>query len=343
MLTLSEELRRRGHEVRFVGFQGRGLAAHTRRLGYPTRELRVRTKIDPLAVIRLARWLRREGCDVLHAHLSTSAVNGALAARLARVPGIATVHGMSGKLSFVACHHLIAVSAPVQRHLVAQGVHEAKISIVPNGLKLTGPSLGKQEARERLGLPPDVKVIGCVARLTALKGIDHLLAAHRRLLDDWPDVRCVVVGDGDLRDELVSLARSLGTQDHVVFTGYRRDVVDVLPALDVFVFPTLREAMGIALVEAMAAGLPVVATRVGGIPDVITEETGLLVNPGDPIALADAASQLLGDPGSARLMGEAGRVRAAEEFSDQRMALRTLQVYRTVISRFDRREGLTAP
>jgi glycosyltransferase involved in cell wall biosynthesis len=245
---------------------------------------------------------------------------------------------MSGKLSYVACHHLIAVSAPVQRHLVAQGVHEAKISIVPNGLTLSASAMGKPEARARLGLPVGSRVIGCVARLTALKGIDHLLVAHRRLLDDWPDVHCVVAGDGELRHDLAALARSLGTHTRVLFAGYRHDVADVLPAFDVFVFPTLREAMGIALVEAMAAGLPVVATRVGGIPDVLTPETGLLVNPSDPIALADAAARFLSDPAMSRRMGEAGRQRAAEEFSDRKMALRTLQVYRSVMSRFGPRK-----
>ncbi len=336
MLTLTDELRRQGHRVQFGTFARRGLGEHVRRLGYETKEFRVRAKIDPLAIVGLARFLRRGGFDLLHAHLSTSAVNGSLAARLARVPSVASVHGLSGKLSFSACDHLIAVSGDVRRHLVAQGVGEARVSIVPNGLVLPSPAPGARErARADLGVPPDAPVMGTVARLTPLKGVDHALHAFRRVLDDMPDARYVVLGDGEQAADLKTLADRLGIAGSVVFAGYRSGVVGLLPGLDVFLFPTLREAMGIAIVEAMAVGLPVVASDTGGVPEVVTAETGLLVPPADPVAMAEALLVLLRDPARRAAMGEAARARVESEYTVQRMAARTVGVYRSILARRD--------
>src|SRR5262249_8922306 len=148
-------------------------------------------------------WMQREAFDVVHCHLSTSATNGCLAAGLARIPSVATVHGLSGKLSFLAADHLIAVSGEVRRHLVSQGLSEAKISVVHNGIPLgqMPGSDARAAARAALGLPHAGPVFGTTARLTPLKGIDQALHAARRVVDDIPSAMFVVFGDGPARPE----------------------------------------------------------------------------------------------------------------------------------------------
>lgn len=334
MLTLANQLRAEGHRVEFGTFKGRGLGDHVRRLGFPVIEVPVRIKVDPWGILNLAQWIRREKFDLVHSHLSTSAVNGALAARLAGVPSVATVHGMSGKLSFVASDHLIAVSSEVRNHLVTQGIHESKISIVPNGISFTEPTLAARErARQKLGLPLGSPVFGTTARLTALKGVDHAIYAFARVVEDFPDARYVVFGSGEDESRLREQSTSLGVASHIVWAGYRNDVQDLLPALDVFVFPSLREAMGISIVEAMAAGLPSVATRTGGIPEVLGEGTGIIVPPADPFAMADAMSTLLREPELRAQFGAAAYDRGRTEYTVTRMSSRTVGVYRAILNR----------
>lgn len=336
-MTLAIELRAQDQEVSFFTFKGRGLGEHVRNLGFPVSEVKVRTKIDPLAIVQMARHIKRHEVDIVHAHLSTSSVNGCLAARMAGVPGVATVHGMSGKLSFAPSTHLIAVSSEVRQHLVLQGVHESKISIVPNGLQFRSvPADARQTARRILGVSEGEPVIGTTARLTRLKGVDHALSAFARVMQDFPNAKYVVFGDGEQRAELQELAVSLGVAHNVKWMGYREDVQDLLPALDVFVFPTLREAMGIAVVEAMAAGLPCVANAIGGVPEVVTADTGLLVSPSDPVAMADQIALLLRNPKLRRKMGSEAFERARTEYSAQRMAARTLGVYAACLARSNR-------
>lgn len=333
-MSLSGALRELGHNVEFVTFRGKALGEHVASHGYSVRELAVRTKIDPIAVVSLARTIRAQKSDIVHTHLSTSSVNGCLAARLARVPSVATVHGLSGKLSFLAAHHMIAVSADVRRHLTAQGLHESKISIVHNGVAVSAfPPGARETARDSLGIPRGARVVGTTARLTPLKGVDSALHAVARLVQDWPDLKYVVFGDGEQEAELRALASSLQIEDSVVFAGYRSNLTDLLPALDVFLFPTLREAMGIAVIEAMAAGIPVIATRVGGIPEVVLPGTGLLVEPSDPVAMTEAVDRLLREPELREALVRAASEHVREHYSCRRMAQRTLAVYEAVLAR----------
>lgn len=334
MMTLCHELGLRGHGVSFATFRGRGLGDHVRALGYPVQEFPVRLKVDPFAIVRMARWFRQERFDIVHCHLSTSATNGSLAAKLARVPSVSTVHGLSGKLSFVASDHLIAVSGEVRRHLVAQGLSETRMSVVHNGIPV-GPMPTPEvraAARAALGLKPGVPTFGTTARLTPLKGIDQALHAARRVVDDIPSAVFVVFGDGSSRAEYEDLAASLRLQDNVLFAGYRPDVRDLLPALDVFVFPTLKEAMGIALVEAMAAGVPVVANDVGGVPEVVREGTGYLVAPGEAVSMADRTAELLRQPELRAETGHQAYGLVVDEFSSPRMAAKTEGVYHQMLA-----------
>jgi glycosyltransferase involved in cell wall biosynthesis len=258
-------------------------------------------------------------------------VNGALAARLAGIPSISTVHGMSGRMSFFASDHLIAVSNGVKAHLVGQGVRPEKITVVHNGLDRTFASTSQEVARESLDLPLNVPVVGTVSRVTSMKGIDDGLRAIARLKSDFPEIQYLVVGDGDGLGACQKLAVELALEENVRFLGYRQDVSTCLAAMDVFMFPTLKEAMGIALVEAMSCGLPIVTTNVDGIPEVVTPESGILVGPKQPDALALAVKEILTGPGLALQLGESARKRAERMFSVEAMEQATDAVYRKVL------------
>lgn len=337
MMSLANELRNQSHNVSFVTFRGRALGRHVKTSGFESHEVPVRLKIDPIAILAMARHFRRIRADVVHCHLSTSAVNGALAARLAGLPAVSTVHGMSGKLSFLPSTHMIAVSSEVRRHLVTQGIHESRISIVPNGIQLHAwnPDL-RARARKILGIEDHVPLLGTTARLTKLKGIEYALYAVARVRQDMPNVKYVVFGDGEDRESLKQLAKDLSLTGAVVWPGYRTDVQDLLPALDLFLFPSLREAMGISIVEAMAAKVPTIATKIGGIPEVLSNGTGLLVPPADSVALADAILELLKDPGRRDSIANTAWERAHDEYSVKRMAARTLGVYAAMLDRSHR-------
>lgn len=339
MLTLGRSLDDLGHSVRYAGFRGRGFREAMMESERTALEFPMRWKVDPWGVGVLGRWLRQERPDVLHAHLSSACVNGGLAARLAGVPSVATVHGMSGKLSFATVDHLIAVSAAVKSHLVGQGVAAERVSVVPNGVRVAGmPGSGERfSAREELGLGPDDLVVGTSARLTAEKGLDWAIRAFAAVVQELPGGKFVIFGDGPERGRLETLARHLGMDRAVQFMGFRTDVRRLLPGLDVFVFPTLKEAMGIAVVEAMAAGLPVVASDTGGVPEVVSQETGVLVRPFDEAGLARELTGLLRSRDSRMLFGAAGYRRAKSEFSQPVMAERTLGIYQELLAR--RRRG----
>lgn len=326
LLALSRAQREHGHSVEFITFKGKKFGEQVRQEGFPVHEVSVRTKIDPLAILRMRRLMRAGQFDVVHTHLSTSSVNGCLAARAARIPSIATVHGMSGKMSFAAAFHLIAVSQEIKRHLISQGVRPELISVVYNGYDV--PAMSRQPHK---GAFP---VLGTVARVTPLKGIEDAIRAVAALKNQFPDISYIVVGDGNGMEGCRALANELGVADQVQFVGYRKDIETYLSQMDLFLFPSLKEGMGIALVEAMAHGLATVATNVGGIPEVIDSECGLLVPPQSPAELASAAAAMLKDDSRRHEMGRAARKRAVDVFSTNAMERETSKVYRDVISRF---------
>lgn len=178
---------------------------------------------------------------------------------------------------------------------------------------------------ERVSRP---QVIGTAGRLAPVKGITFLLRAFRLLRAEFPEVRLEIAGEGPLREELQAEASALGLQDRVAFLGWRKDLLAVLQGWDIYVQPSLLEAFGVAALEAMATGLPLVGTAAGGLPELIADgKTGLLVPPRDPEALAEAIRRLLLNPAQARDMGVAGRERAVKYFSVERMVAQIAEIY----------------
>ena len=264
---------------------------------------------DELAVRDLAAWLRREEIDLVHAHMFRAEVLGTRAAVAAATPVIvATVHSSRVRSAedierlaalTPSMDRLIVPSESIRHKVEAEGRAGARFAVIPNGIDLSrfASPAPPCALRRELGIPPDAPLIGVVARLEPEKGHRFLVEAMPSVLRAVPDARLAIVGEGSQAVALADLTESLGLGDRVVLTGRREDVSAVTADLTVAVLPSLREAQGISILEAMARRVPVVASAVGGIPEVITSGTdGLLVPPGDPSALADAIVTLLRDP-----------------------------------------------
>jgi len=301
---------------------------------------------------RMVRLLRERRPHLLHLHLV--GFDGGrwvlLGALLARVPAVVcTIHvapqarqdwttRLGRALLTPLVDRYIAVSRASRDRLVAYlGVPASRLIVVPNAVELdrfTAPAEpGRSAVRAQWDIPADAPVLGVLARLAPQKGLTYLLAAMPAILARYPDTYALVVGEGYLRPELESQAAALGVDGRVLFVGYRENVVDYLHASDLFVLPSLFEGMPLSILEAMGAELPVIATAVDGTPEVVVEgETGLLVPPADPPALAEAVNRLLGDPELAARMGQAGRARA-DGFSEQALLDRVGSVYRQTLAR----------
>jgi L-malate glycosyltransferase len=234
---------------------------------------------------------------------------------------------------------VLANSAAGKSWLVEQGVKPHKIEVIRNGVKLPAQN-GKRGTggfRRQFGIPDEAPVCACIGRVVAGKGIDVYLRAARILADQNRNVRFLIIGthsfDTNHKLEMDALARELQLDGRFIFTGERHNVEEILHDIDIVVHPSLTEGLSNVVLEAMAAGLPVVATRVGGNPELVQDgRTGVLVPPQNPIALAHAIAFLLDHPQTARQFGEAGRERIVREFSISEMLRRTEDLYLRLVS-----------
>lgn len=312
----------------------------------------IRPLQDLRALWELWRLMRRGNFALVHTHTSKAGLLGRVAARLAGVPRLVhTAHGhvfygyYGPALSrlFVWLERwaasftdrLIALtSAEEADQLHFRVAPAAKFAVIHSGVDFAPfhrPGPDRQAMRVALGIDPEGLVIGTLGRLTPIKGQVDLVRAFALVDKEVAGAWLLLVGDGEEREALVGLARGLGVGDRVIFAGWREEVPAVLRAMDIFAFPSLNEGMGKALVEAMYAGLPVVATRVGGVPELIGEGTeGLLVPPSQPAALAAALLGLALDAGRRQRMGAAAAVRAGE-YSVEKMIEKLEALYGSLL------------
>jgi sugar transferase (PEP-CTERM/EpsH1 system associated) len=301
--------------------------------------------------LRLAQLLKSQRVDVVHTYSGVYR-DGCLAARLARVPvNLHTDQGRfypadSWKLRLThrfmtrLRDRVISVSKELKDYLVNEvGLPPEKVTVIYNAVDCNAshPSGNPDDLRHELGLNDDCLVVGIVGRLVPVKDHGTLLKATARMFAAVPQVRLLVVGEGPLRAELEALARELQIVDRVMFLGHRNDVPDLLPLMDVVALSSLHEGSSLTLLEAMAAGRAVVATAVGGNPELVLDGvTGLLVPARSPEALADAIVTLLRDPALRASMGQAGKNRVKEHFSIETM----LQSYESLYQSLLERKGL---
>jgi glycosyltransferase involved in cell wall biosynthesis len=303
--------------------------------------------LDPGSHRRVRRHLRVVRPDVLHTQLGTSDFVGGLAARSLGIPAVSTVHVMEWprslrndvkvRLISSARRHcmarVIAVSGPAGRWLVDHGwARRRQVVTVHNGVAgVPRPGTGR-DVRRALGIAEDAVVVTMLSVLRDAKGHDVAIPAVAGLRDRFPATHLLIVGDGDERGRLEALAAEAGA---TTLAGHRDDVMEVLDASDVLLHPSRVDAFPGALLEAMAARVPVVATAVGGVTDIVEDGvTGVLVEPPPkPDTLASALAPLLADPALRRTLGERGRQRFERDFSTERWAGRLRVVYEDVVRR----------
>jgi glycosyltransferase involved in cell wall biosynthesis len=309
-----------------------------------------RRKLDLWIWARLVRFLRQERVDVLHTHKFGSNVWGTLVGRMAHVPVVlAHEHTWSyqgqplrrfldREVVARGATRFIAVSREDRRRMTdVEGIDPDRTLFIPNGVPPSPPPSGR-DVRAMLGIQPGVPVVGLVGVLRPQKAISVLVHAAALLKDDWPHAQVLVVGDGPERASLEQLTRELGLQGTVRFIGHRSDVPDLLLALDVAVCCSDFEGSPLAVMEYMEASLPVVATAVGGVPDLIEPGVnGLLVPPRDPQRLATAIAELLRDRQRARAMGARGRERRLNEFDIDVLVHRLEDLYCELVAERDSR------
>jgi len=274
----------------------------------------------------VAAILRRAGADVLHTHgYRPDVVDGPLGRRLG-IPAVTTVHGFTGGglksrlfewlqvRAYRRFDGVVAVSAPIVERLVGAGVPAARVHCIRNAWVPGPPVVDRAQARERLGLPPDGLVVGWVGRLSREKAPDVLLEALGLLGAQAP--LTVFVGDGREAAALKSRAAALALEGKVRWAGRVDGAARLLPAFDSFVLSSRTEGTPIVLFEAIAAGVPVVATRVGGVPDVVSDAEAVLVPSEDPAALATALRSVLADTGGSAVRAAAAQGRLARDFAE---------------------------
>jgi glycosyltransferase involved in cell wall biosynthesis len=329
LLTLLPALRERGVDVSFIGLDDPAgvLEPFYAELAVPFERVSAPRDLDPMLAWRLARTLRSLRPDLVHTHLVHADVYGAVA------PGVrivSTKHNpdpfRAGSFRYVervltrCASRIIAISEAVRRFSVEQvGLPAEKVEVVHYGLDAL-PEAWAENPPLELGDP----LLLAVCRLAPQKGLDTAVRALAAL----PDATLLVLGDGPERTSLEGLADSLGVRERLLLPGRVGDVAALYRRATVVVHPARWEGFGLAMLEAMLAGKPVVAARAGSAPELVADgETGLLVPVDDATALADAVRTLLADPPRAEAMGRAGLERARTEFSVARMAEKTVEVY----------------
>ena len=336
-----------GHRALVVAQRDSVAATRLTAAGLEVIERRMRGEADVLAIARLARLFRRVHADVVHLHTSHAHALGRVAARLGGRPAVIVSRRVDFSIyrrSFFRLNGLkyrrgvdriVAVSDAMRRVLETDGLDPAKITVVrdaidPARVRTAAPI----DVRSRLALPAQARIVLAVGALVGHKGHRHLVAAIPAIVAAEPDARVVIAGEGSLREELTQQAAALGIADRLSLPGYVDDVAGWFAAADVFVMPSVEEGLGSSVLDAMAAGVPIVATTAGGIPEAIRDGVdGLLVAPADPTALARAVVATLRDRYAAHARAQTASARVEAEFPVDRMVEETLAVYRDVLAK----------
>nr|MBI3613030.1 glycosyltransferase [Nitrospirota bacterium] len=308
----------------------------------------IRRPIEAGQLRQLFAVVRKNRPQVLHTHGYRSDFFGLIVARWMGIPTVSTVHGWTSATprlrAYEACHRkylryfdkVITVSQAIQQTLLESGVPATKLVRLNNAINVGAYPEGPDGDwfRRELAVGSGTKLIGTIGRLSVEKGLDYFLRAGARIIARDPSVKLVVVGEGPQQKELKALADALGIAASVIFCGYRRDVERIYPALDMFVLPSLTEGIPMALLEAMAFSRPVIASRVGGVPEIIEDGvTGLLVSPKDLEQLTERMWRLLCSPEAGAEMGRRAR-KCVESRFDTRAWIKTIEgIYRELAHR----------
>lgn len=354
LTSMAPELQRQGFDVRVVVLQdreGNPAAEKLRDRGISV-ELLALDKLRRIGQFsRAIRRLRDMKPDVIHAHLEAATILTGVARVVLGVPVVATLHTLEHPERFSRASarlwvrdrflinvfdRVICLSSALEAEARQHGLANARVTSISNGIDVQQfermPVEAARAMRTEFGIPETAALVITVAVLRQQKGIDRLIRAMQRVRASITDVHLLVIGDGEDRQRLENLSEELGLCDAVTFAGFREDVAGLLGGADLFVLPTLWDALPTVLIEAMAAHLPIVASNVGGIPDMVRDGVeGLLVPTDDDEALATAISQIMSDAALREDMALAARLRAETAFSLPNQVGKVAALYREVI------------
>ena len=344
-LLEAQELGKRGYRVILACQPKSFLERSARERSIETLPLRMNYFLPSL--IKLSFFLRREKVDLINAHGYPDHFLCAVARKMTGVRALVrTKHNhvplkggaLSRYLYGTLTSRIVAISEHIREVMINSGLKHEKVTTIRTAINLSQfvPREKNQLLLRELNFPAGCAIIGIVARLTERKGFKNLFEAVKLLVDEGRTLKCLVVGGGASTEKIAALknhAASLGISKHILLTGRRGDIPDILSLLDVFILPSLAEGLGRSLLEAMAAGKPIVATTVGGIPEAIEDgKSGLLVKPDDSRALAHAIGLLLDNPEKAQELGRASRKRAELLFDETKMIDRICSLYEELIT-----------
>jgi glycosyltransferase involved in cell wall biosynthesis len=342
---LARELKRKGYPFFFVVQPKTPLYFKAKEADLPIFSLRMRNEFDLMAILRLAIKMRRNRCLLAHFHDAHSVAVGSIAASLAKVP----IRIISRRVDFPLRRNfftkrkytknvdaIIAISEGVKEVLIKGGIRADSIEIVPSGIDFSiyEKASSSDYLRREFSFAPDDYLVGIVAHLADHKGHKYLIQATKILKEYTDKIKVIIVGEGPLRWKLSKQAQDLKIKDIVFFLGFREDIPQILSSLDLFVLSSYLEGLGSSLLDAMACRLPVVATRIGGIPEVVLHrETGLLVPPRNSFSLAKAILKLYKDRALASRLGNRGYEVVRQKFSVETMAEKIIDVYEKIATR----------
>ena len=335
-------LRASGHRAVLIAHAGGELRQRAAE-GMELIPLAPRTEMDLGAAWRLSRIIKQLKPDIIHAHdphgVAMAALALSMSTQLVKPPLVASrrvdfrlKNNSLSRWKYRQVDCFICASDAIRQMLLAEGIPEARAFTVHEGIDLAHVAAAPAaKLHEELWLPHHAPIVGNVAALVPHKGQKHLVEAAALVVRRVPDARFVIAGEGELRPSLERQIKEHRLEKHVFLAGFRPDVLSLHKAFDIFVMSSVTEGLGTSLLDAMASGKPIVATRAGGIPEVVADgETGILVGIRDPQAMAEALVTLLTDEPLRHRMGAAGLARARVRFSSERMLRETLGVYRRV-------------
>lgn len=335
MLITALGMARKNHEVSVAARRGGVLEGRAREAGLQVHPIGFHGDLAPGAVFRLARAIRSFHPDIVHAHDAHALGTACLALRA--YPAAALVasrrvdfalRNAFSRLKYLQARRIIAASRAIAAVLNRDGIPDNRIRVVYEGVPDRNPRPGGKDILRELGVPDGCMVVGNVAALTDHKDHFTLIEAAAIVLQHRDDVRFILAGEGELRLALEHRLRELGCDDKILLIGFRNDIDMLMPAFDIFCLSSHMEGLGTSVLDAMAFGLPVVATNAGGIPEAVEDGvTGRIVPPKDPKRLADALLDLLGNQELRSSMGRAGRLSFERRFTAGRMVDDTLKVY----------------
>lgn len=360
LLTLTAGLKSKGHNV-YIASSGGETAMRFTKQGIILITIPIKTKseISPkilLSFFKLLPVIKKENIDIIHCNSRVTQVLGCLLSFFSRPPFVSTCHGFfktrfSRKIFPCWGKRVIAISRQVKEHLMRDfKIQEKDIVVINNGVDVNKPNdegretmdEGRETMDERRGMRDKIKkrfnlkdgpVVGIIGRLSDVKGHIYLIEAMKEVIEKMPHAQLFIAGEGRMRDKIISLIKNLNIEKQVVIIPLIMDTAAVLPAIDVFVMPSLKEGLGLSLMEAMAAGLAVIGSDVGGIKSLIQHNrTGLLVQPADSEGLSKAILELLDNSQQRKSLGDNAREFIARNFSAEQMVNLTEKMYNECLS-----------